>query len=141
MSSTGRQRCSFHVSGRRLPQQGRLLLNATTSSAVIRPATRRRYEEIGQLFAAGQSLDQIAQHFDILPETVIQNLCRFHEAGGTLDPERVLAASRLAGQQRARVLSAFERLGYGRLAPVHEALSRAVPYGELHLLRLYLLLT
>ncbi|MGO8929194.1 MAG: RecQ family ATP-dependent DNA helicase [Limisphaerales bacterium] len=111
------------------------------SCAVIRPATRRRYQEIGQLFAAGQSLDQIAQHFDILPETVIQNLCRFHEAGGTLNPERVLAASRLAGPERARVLSAFERLGYGRLAPVYEALSQAVPYGELHLLRLYLLLT
>ena len=109
--------------------------------AVIRPATRHRFQEIGRLFAAGQSLDQVARHFDILPETAVQNLCRFHEAGGTLDPERVLAASRLPGLERARVLSAFERLGHGRLAPVYEALSRAVPYEELHLLRLYRLLT
>jgi superfamily II DNA helicase RecQ len=109
--------------------------------AVIRPATRHRFQEIGRLFAAGQSLDQVARHFDILPETAVQNLCRFHEAGGTLDPERLLAASRLPGFERARVLSAFERLGHGRLAPVYEALSRAVPYEELHLLRLYRLLT
>jgi transposase len=111
------------------------------SSAVIRPATRHRFQEIGQLFAAGQSLDQVARHFDILPETVIQHLCRFHEAGGTLGPERLLAASHLTGPERARVLSAFERLGDERLAPIYEALSRAVPYQELHLLRLYRLLT
>jgi ATP-dependent DNA helicase RecQ len=111
-----------------------------TRSAVIRPATRHRFQEIGELFAAGQSLEQVARHFDILPETVIQHLCRFHEAGGTLDPERLLAASRLPGPERARVLSAFERLGHERLAPVYEALSRAVPYQELHLLRLYWLL-
>jgi ATP-dependent DNA helicase RecQ len=43
--------------------------------------------------------------------------------------------------ERARVLNAFERLGRERLAPVHETLSGAVPYEELHLLRLYLLLT
>jgi superfamily II DNA helicase RecQ len=110
-------------------------------AAIIRPPTQHRFQEVGQLFAAGQSLDQIAQHFDILPETVIQNLCRFHETGGTLDPERLLAASRLPGLERARVSSAFERLGHGRLAPVYEALSRAVPYQELHLLRLYRLLT
>jgi superfamily II DNA helicase RecQ len=110
-------------------------------SAVIRPATRHRFLEIGQLFAEGQSLDQVARHFDILPETVIQHLYHFHEAGGTLDPERLLAASCLPGPERARVLSTFERLGHERLAPVHEALSQAVPYQELHLLRLYRLLT
>ena len=111
------------------------------SSALIRPALRQRFQEIGQLFAAGQSLDQVARHFDILPETIIQHLCRFHEAGGTLDPERLLAASRLPRTERARVMSAFERLGHQRLAPVYEALARAVPYRELHLLRLYRLLT
>jgi superfamily II DNA helicase RecQ len=110
-----------------------------TRSAITRPVSRRRFQEIGRLFVAGQSLEQIARHYDILPETVIQNLCRFREAGGTLDPERLLAASRLPGPERARVLSAFERLGHVRLAPIHEALSGAVPYEELHLLRLYLL--
>jgi len=110
-------------------------------SAVIRPATRCRCEATGQFFAAGQSLEQIAKHYNILPETVIQTLCRFHEAGGTLNPERLLAASRLQSPERARVLLAFERLGHQRLAPVYEALSRAVSYQELHLLRLYRLLT
>ena len=112
-----------------------------TRSTIIRPVTRRRFQEIGQLFAAGQSLEQIAQHYSILPETVIQNLCRFHESGGSLDPERLLAASRLPAPERARVLRAFERLGHQRLTPVYEALAGAVPYDELHLLRMYLLLS
>jgi ATP-dependent DNA helicase RecQ len=110
-----------------------------TRSAIIRPVTRRRFQEIGRLFVEGQSLEQIARHYEILPETVIQNLCRFREAGGSLDPTRVLAASGLPEPDRARALRAFERLGHARLAPVHEALSGAVTYAELHLMRLYLL--
>jgi ATP-dependent DNA helicase RecQ len=110
-----------------------------TRSAIIRPVSRRRFQEIGCLFVAGQSLEQIAQHYDILPETVIQNLHRFHEGGGILDPARLLAASGLPEADRARVLRAFERLGHVRLAPVYEALCRAVPYAELHLLRLHVL--
>ncbi len=111
-----------------------------TDAAIIHPPTRHRFQEVHQLFAAGQSLEQVARNFDILPETVIQHLCHFHEAGGALDPELLLAASRLPEPERARVLSAFERLGHQRLAPVYEALSRAIPYQELHLLRLYRLL-
>ena len=42
------------------------------------------------------------------------------------------------GLDRAQVLRALERFGHARLAPVYEALSKAVPYAELHLLRLYL---
>jgi ATP-dependent DNA helicase RecQ len=108
------------------------------ASPVIRPAIRHVCEEIGKLFAAGQTLAQIAQRFGIVPETVVQNLCRFHEAGGALDPERLLGASRLPAPERARVLGVFQRFGHGRLAPVHEALSGTVSYEELHLLRLYL---
>jgi ATP-dependent DNA helicase RecQ len=111
-----------------------------TDAAIIRPPPRHRFQEIGQLFAGGQSLDQIAQHFDILPETALQHLCRFHEAGGILDPESLLSASRLPVPERARVFRSFERLGHQRLAPVYNALSGTVPYQELHLLRLYRLL-
>lgn len=107
-------------------------------SAVIRPATGRRFYDIGGSFIAGHSLEHIALQYDILPGTVIQNLCRFHEAGGVLDPARLLAASSLPEGDRAQVLRALERFGHARLAPVYEALSKAVPYAELHLLRLYL---
>src|SRR5262249_37243390 len=43
-------------------------------SSILRPATRRRFHEIGRLFTSGQSIEQIAQHYDIQPETVIEHL-------------------------------------------------------------------
>lgn len=107
------------------------------AKTIIRPATRRRHHEIGELFAAGQTIEQLAQRYGTLPETVLQNLYRFHESGGVLEAARLLQASCLTEPERARVLSAFDRLGCERLAPVYEALSGAVPYRELHLLRLY----
>jgi hypothetical protein len=42
-------------------------------------------------------------------------------------------------ESRCRVLETFDRLGLERLARVHQALSGAVAYDELHLLRLYAL--
>ncbi|MBI5383663.1 MAG: DNA helicase RecQ [Verrucomicrobia bacterium] len=104
---------------------------------IVRPGVRRRFHEIGELFMAGQTVEAIAERYDSKRETVIQNLAQFHEAGGQLDPQRVLALSRLSEADRLRVLAAFDRLGLDRLAPVHECLSGAIGYDELHLLRLY----
>ncbi len=67
----------------------------------------------------------------------MDNLYRFREAGGKLDPKRILGESKLHVSQQAPVFEAFQRLGIERLAPVHEVLGPAVPYEELHLLRLY----
>jgi ATP-dependent DNA helicase RecQ len=105
--------------------------------SVTRFAAPRRFEEVGRLFAAGQTIEEIAQRYDIVPETVIQNLCRFYDSGGVLDPARLLRASRLSQSERAQVFEAFERLGRARLAPVFAALSGSVSYEELLLLRLY----
>jgi ATP-dependent DNA helicase RecQ len=112
---------------------------ATSSKPIIRPVTRRRFHEVGKLFAAGQDVDDIARRYEVTRATVVQNLQRFFKSGGQLEPERVLAASRLSEPDRASVLGAFDRLGLERLAPVHNALSAPIAYEELHLLRLYLL--
>jgi ATP-dependent DNA helicase RecQ len=97
---------------------------------------RRRHEEIGDAFAAGATLDELASRFGIKRETVVQNLARYAESGGKLDAGRLLGHSRLATAERERVLGEFARLGLERLAPVREALGGVVPYEELHLLRL-----
>ena len=112
---------------------------AAAPTVISRPVARRRFHEIGELFAAGQSLENIARRYGTSRETVIQNLLRFRESGGHLEPRRVLGLSRLPEGLRARALAAFERLGCERLAPVHQALSGTVAYDELHVLRLYLL--
>lgn len=109
----------------------------STSDPITRPIRRGHFNEIGQLFCAGHSIDNIAQRCAIQRETVIQNLYRYHESGGQLDAQRLLALSSLPEPERRRVLDTFRRLGLERLAPVHLALAGAVCYDELHLLRLY----
>jgi ATP-dependent DNA helicase RecQ len=116
------------------PQTG-----AAPAIPIIRPILRRRFHEVGELFVAGQTIEHIAKRFGILRSTVIENLHRFQEAGGKLDPQRVLGLSRLPDSLQARVLDAFERVGVEQLAPAHKALSGTVAYDELHVLRLYAL--
>ncbi len=107
------------------------------SSSLIRPTTGRRFQQVGKTFAAGQSIEQIARLYNIRPSTVIAHLWRFFESGGAIDPQRLLASSRLSEPEQVRVFRAFERLGCKRLGPVWEALSGEIGYDELHLLRLY----
>jgi ATP-dependent DNA helicase RecQ len=99
---------------------------------------RRRFEEVGEAFAAGQSLDQIAARLAVKRGTILQHLQRFCDAGNRLDADRVLQCSTLSRDQRDRALAAFSELGHEWLGPVHETLGGSVPYEELHLLRLYL---
>lgn len=99
---------------------------------------RRRHEEVGEAFAAGESLDALANRFGVKRATVVQHLRRFIESGGELDSARLLDCSRLDQQARERALSAFEKHGIERLAPIHEALGGSATYDDLHLLRLWL---
>jgi ATP-dependent DNA helicase RecQ len=117
-------------------EHGRLPPPGLPPQSIVRVPVRRRFHDVGERFRRGQSLDEIARHFGVARDTVVQHLYRFFQTGEPLDPERVLAESQLSPADRARVFDAFARLGLERLAPVHEALSGAVDYAELHLLRL-----
>jgi ATP-dependent DNA helicase RecQ len=115
--------------------------NLPPAPAPIRPivsVARRRFHDIGELYAAGHTLEAIGARFSIQRETVLQNLDRFHKAGGQIDAAHLLSECSLSEADRYSALEAFQRLGLDRLAPVHHALEGRVPYSELHLLRLHL---
>jgi ATP-dependent DNA helicase RecQ len=100
--------------------------------------TKRRFEEVGEAFASGCSIDELEARFACKRGTIFQNLQRYCDSGSRIDAARLLQASALSFAERERVLSEFKRLGCERLAPIHEALDGRVPYEELHLLRLWL---
>ncbi len=100
---------------------------------------KRRFEEVGEAFAAGQSISELAERFGVKQGTILQNLQRWHDAGHPLDANRLLQCSRLPPQERERALAQFRRLGHRQLSPVYDALGGQVAYDELHLLRLYLM--
>jgi ATP-dependent DNA helicase RecQ len=100
-------------------------------------SARRRHQEIGEAFAAGGTVHELAARFGIKPGTVLQNLTRHVDDGARLDADRLLAESRLDAAVRERVFAEFARHGIERLGPVREALDGTVSYEELHLLRLH----
>ncbi len=110
---------------------------APTNASQIKRLPGSRSQEVAKLYMNGHTIGQIAAACHITAGTAVQHLYRFQQAGGRLDPGRLLRESKLPIAQQKQVLQGFQRLGTERLAPVFEALGGTVSYEELHLLRIY----
>jgi ATP-dependent DNA helicase RecQ len=97
--------------------------------------TKRRFVEVGELFAAGYSVQQLQAQYGVQRSTILGHLSRFQQQGGAVDGERVRAASTLTPEQQAQVLALLDELGAEALSPVFQALDGAIPYEELHVMR------
>jgi len=99
-------------------------------------ATKSRSDEVGELFHAGHSLDDLASQYQVKRQTVINNLAKYAEAGKRVDAEQLRAQSTLPAPQQADVLAAFDEHGDSALRPIFDAMNGQISYDELHLLRL-----
>jgi len=98
---------------------------------------RSRWQEVGEAFAAGQTIEQLMALYDVKQSTIAAHLSQYVRSGGTLDAGRILALSKLTKEEQARVLEMMSELGPERLSPIFEALGGAVSYEELHVMRTY----
>jgi ATP-dependent DNA helicase RecQ len=98
---------------------------------------RPRWQEVGEAFAAGQTVEQLMALYNVKLGTIAAHLGRYVQSGDTLDPARVLALSKLTEEDRARVLKLMAEMGHERLSPIFEALGGAISYDELHVMRTY----
>ncbi len=96
-----------------------------------------RSAEVGRLFLEGRSLAELTAAYQVKAATIISHLENCVQDGWRLPPERVLAMSQLAAEDRQAVLEKYLELGDKRLTPVFEALGGRIAYDELHILRLY----
>ncbi len=110
------------------PKQQRAIARVSTAKA--------RSDEVGEGFAAGQSLAELAAQFGVKRQTVIANLTKYADEGNPVDSSRLPTESTATPQQQAAALAAFAELGDQYLKPTYEALGQQVDYEELHLLRL-----
>ncbi len=97
---------------------------------------RRRFEEVGALFAAGRSVPEIQAVYGVTWGTIVQHLGRCVWAGQRFPAERLRELSALGEADQARVLAAFAEHGTSQLRPVFEALGEAVTWDELHVMRM-----
>ncbi|MCB9124384.1 MAG: DNA helicase RecQ [Caldilinea sp.] len=113
-------------------------LRSETPSRVERPPARRRFEEVGEMFAEGRSVEEIQKFFDVQRSTVINHLVHYQAAGHALDPARILALSQLEPALRQPALRRLAATTEMQLTPIYEEFGGLVSYEELHVLRLYL---
>ncbi len=125
--------CAEHDLAERPKEEKPTLVRATSKKT---GSVRSRSDEVGERFSAGQSLDEIAAHFDVKRQTVINNLGKYVNAGNALDQERLRQESGLAESVQRELWAAFAEWGDTALRPVFDALQGQVPYEELHLWRL-----
>lgn len=97
---------------------------------------KRRFEEVGALFAAGHSVPEIQAMFGVTRGTILQHLGRCVWAGQRFPLARLTALTELSAEDQARVLAVFAEHGAAQLKPIFEALGQAVSYDELHVMRL-----
>ena len=116
--------------------QERPKANAPAAAAREPIAPGSRTEEVGRLFAAGYSVAEIQAMFGVTRGTVVQHLARCVWSGQRFAPERIRVISALPPENQTRVLAAFAAHGTERLKPIFEALGEAIPYDELHIMRM-----
>ncbi|MBX3010539.1 MAG: DNA helicase RecQ [Caldilineaceae bacterium] len=110
--------------------------NAATPPPARVSLGKTRSDEVGELFAAGRSLAELADHFQVKRQTVITNLVKYCDDGHALDGARLQVESTSPAALQTAALQAFAELGDQYLKPVFEQLGQQVDYDELHLLRL-----
>ena len=95
-----------------------------------------RWQEVGEAFAEGASLVDLAAHYNVKRQTVITNIGKFIEAGGKISAEALQLQSELATDDQQAVLDAFDVLTDYTLSPIYNQFEGRIPYDELHLLRI-----
>lgn len=118
-------------------------LNAPTqpasASQVTVAAPKRRWMEVGELFAAGTGVQALAEMYGVHRRTIVKHLCDYVQAGNRIDPAQVSVVSELAPEQQEAILQAFYRSETPHLTPIFEQFGGKVSYDELSLLRLVVL--
>ncbi|MFN2223878.1 MAG: DNA helicase RecQ, partial [Candidatus Promineifilaceae bacterium] len=110
-------------------------------SGRVRARSGARTQLVGQAYQSGRSIQALAQEYGVKPRTIVDHLFKFMQAGNEIPAGDILDHSALPADALAQVLAAFEEQGPAYLRPVFEALNGQVPYDELHVLRLYYLVT
>lgn len=101
---------------------------------------KNRTEEVIELYNDGRTIPDLAQFFMVKQATIIDHLYKGVTSGREMRQSNLLELSQLSPAQQQQALEQFATIGPDRLKPIFEALAETIPYDELHLLRLHLLL-
>ena len=115
---------------------------ATSKAKTNSNSISGKTSEIVERFEDGYSIQALAELYKVQANTIYGHLYKYVQAGNDFKkPERLLIEMALTDIQLSNGLNAFKYCGYLRLKPVFDKLEESLTYEQLHLLRLYYLLT
>jgi ATP-dependent DNA helicase RecQ len=120
--------------------QERTKKRSTRKNTKKKPISRsKRHHQVGQRYNKGESIPEIASFYGVKESTVVNNLTKFIQEGHSIRPDGLREFSDLDNEDFKEVVSKFEELGVELLRPVFEALDEKVPYDQLRVVQLYLM--
>ena len=111
---------------------------------VEKDITRRKkykYEIIGEEFKTNISAKEILKKYEIKIATFIDNLNKYAENVGSIDPKRLLELLECDSEMQEEVYTQFNLLGSELLRPIFDAMNEKVSYTDLRILRMNFLYT
>ena len=103
------------------------------------PGLRKRHHLVGEAFNSGQSVEQLAEEWQVKHDTILDHLYKYFQEGYPLRSGGLLHLLQIPDEQQQRAMQAFAELGLEFLRPVFEALNEEIGYGDLKIIRLHCL--
>lgn len=101
--------------------------------------SKKKHLIIAEAFNDGLSINQLAQAHGIQVNTIIVNLIKYLDEGGSIRTEGILEDSLLTPHQHEDIMELFEKHGAKTLRPIYDGLNGEVDWEELKFQRLYFL--
>lgn len=105
----------------------------------LRPTGGKRHHLVGEAFNAGQSVERLAEAWQVKHDTILDHLYKYFQEGYPLRSGGLLPLLQISEEQQQRAMRAFAELGLEFLRPVYAALNEEIGYRDLRIIRLHCL--
>ena len=114
-------------------------INGKLKPKNTKPVQTPRHITVGEAFNSGKYIEELANEYNVQPQTITNHLFRYQREGYQLN--RTMLEKNISIDQKIidRVFEAYRQEGTASLGVVFEVLNKEIPYEDLHLIRLLFL--
>lgn len=98
--------------------------------------SERRHIVVAEKFNKGESIDSLAEEFNVKQQTIISNLNVYVREGGKIRLDGIKEKVNISESEFDKVFEAFKELGTVSLSIIFDRLEQKISYSDLHLLRI-----
>ncbi len=111
-------------------------LRTGTNKQLLKNNSGLRYIIVGDEFNKGKSIDNLAEEYNVKPQTIISHLARYANEGNRVRIDGLKEKISLSENEHQKVFEAFKEEGTLTLSNIFEKFNKEISYVDLHLLRI-----